>query len=85
MLGHRTFVYAGDPVPKLQGTEYDACLINIWRGLLLSLEERGLLTPKQRERCLRELEKKKEKRQSRMRPPSPGIGGEKGGGQDEPI
>lgn len=57
MLKHREFIYIGDPVPKLNEQEHAAFLMNIQRSILLSLEQRKLLTPSQRERCLKELEK----------------------------
>ena len=63
---HREFVYTGDPVPDLDRQEYAAFLLNVQKGVLFSLEQRKLLTPSQRERCLAALEnqysqKKREK------------------------
>ena len=53
---HREFVYVGAPVPDLDGQEYAAFLLNIQKSILFSLEQRKLLTPSQRERCLVALE-----------------------------
>ena len=57
-MKHREFVYVGDPVPELNEQEHAAFLMNIQRSLLLSLEQRNLLTSHQRERCITELMKK---------------------------
>lgn len=54
----KEFVYVGDPVPELNEQEHAAFLMNIQKSILLSLEQRGLLTFSQRERCLAELEKR---------------------------
>lgn len=53
----REFVYVGDPVPELNEQEHAAFLMNIQRSILISLEQRKLLTHSQRERCEMELEK----------------------------
>ena len=57
-MKHREFVYVGDPVPELNEQEHAAFLLNIQRSILLSLEQRNLLTPHQRERCITELEQR---------------------------
>lgn len=60
-LLHREFIYIGDPIPELSEPEHAEFLINIQRSILLSLEQRKLLTASQRERCLVELETNKTK------------------------
>lgn len=55
---YREFVYSGDPPPELKGEEYEAFLMNIQRSVLFSLEQRKLLSPEQRKRCLAELERR---------------------------
>ena len=54
---HREFVYVGDPVTELNEEEHAAFLMNVQKAILLSLEQRKLLTHSQYERCLAELEK----------------------------
>lgn len=51
-------MYVGDPVPEFNEQEHAAFLMNIQQSILLSLEQRKLLTPSQRERCMVELEKR---------------------------
>ena len=55
-MKHREFVYVGNPVPELNEQEHAAFLMNIQKSVLLSLEQRKLLTHSQCERCLAELE-----------------------------
>ena len=62
-MKHREFVYVGDPVPELNKQEHAAFLMNIQRSILLSLEQRNLLTQHQRERCITELEQRYSKNQ----------------------
>ena len=50
------FVYTGEPMPRLDEPEYAAFLTEIQKAIFWSLEKRKLLTPTQREHCLRELE-----------------------------
>ena len=64
---HREFVYVGDPVPELNEQEHAAFLMNIQKSILLSLEQRKLLTHSQRERCLVELEKQYSEIQRKQR------------------
>ena len=54
---HREYVYVGEPIPNLNGQEHAAFLMNIQKSILLSLEQRKLLTHSQQESCLAELEK----------------------------
>lgn len=56
-LLYREFVYVGDPVTELNEEEHAAFLMNVQKAILLSLEQRKLLTHSQCERCLAELEK----------------------------
>ena len=56
-LLRREFVYIGDPVTELNEEEHAAFLMNVQKAILLSLEQRKLLTHSQRERCLAKLEK----------------------------
>ena len=56
-MKHREFRYVGEPVPELNEREHAAFLMNVQRSILISLENRNLLTASQRERCLLELEK----------------------------
>ena len=53
----RNFVYVGGPVPELNEQENAAFLLNLQKGVLLSLEKRQLLTSSQKQRCIAELEK----------------------------
>ena len=53
---HREFISVGDPVPELNEQEQPAFFSNIQKSILLSLEQRKLLTQAQRERCLVGLE-----------------------------
>lgn len=53
----REFISVGDPVPELNEQEHAAFLMNLQKAILLSLEQRKLLTHSQREHCLVELEK----------------------------
>lgn len=55
-MKHREFVYTGEPLPRLDEPEYAAFLTEIQKAIFWSLEKRKLLTPTQREHCLRELE-----------------------------
>ena len=64
---HREFVYVCDPVPELNEQEHAAFLMNIQKSILLSLEQRKLLTHSQRERCLEELEKQHSQSQKKQR------------------
>ncbi len=59
-MKHREFIYAGEPVPKLNEREHAAFLMNFQKTILLSLEKKNLLTTSQCERCLLELEKQYE-------------------------
>ena len=56
-LLRREFVYIGDPVTELNEDEHAAFLMNVQKAILLSLEQRKLLTHSQCERCLAKLEK----------------------------
>ena len=64
---HREFVYVGEPVPRLNEQEHAAFLMNLQKAILLSLEQRKLLTHSQRERCLSELEKQQGLRRKGLR------------------
>lgn len=64
-MKHREFVCVGDPVPELNELEHVEFLMNIQRSIILSLEQRKLLTPAQRERCLFRLESKYRKSQKK--------------------
>lgn len=66
-MKHREFVYVGDPVPELNEQEHAAFLMNIQSSILLSLEQRNLLTPHQRERCIAELEQRYSQSQKKQR------------------
>lgn len=66
-LLHREFAYVGDPVTELNEEEHTAFLMNIQKSILLSLEQRKLLTHSQYERCLTELEKQYSPNQKRER------------------
>lgn len=48
-MKHRDFIYVGEPVPKIDKTLHKEFLLNIQKAMLLSLEERELLTKKQAE------------------------------------
>ncbi len=61
MLKHREFVYDGEPVPELDEQENALFLMNVQKAILLSLEKRNLLTHRQYESCLSELEKQYKK------------------------
>lgn len=54
---HREFIPVGAPVWKLNEQEHAVFFRNLQKSILFSLEQRKLLTPAQRERCLAELEK----------------------------
>lgn len=64
---HREFVYAGAPVPELSEREHAEFLMNLQKSILLSLEQRKMLTHSQCERCLSELEKQYSPNQKRER------------------
>lgn len=64
---HREFVYVGAPVPELNEEEHTDFLVNLQKSILLSLEQRKLLTHSQCERCLSELEKQYSSNQKRER------------------
>lgn len=57
-MKHRDFVYVGAPVPELNEQEHATFYLHIQKAILLSLEQRNLLTPHQRERCTAELEQR---------------------------
>ena len=67
MLKHREFVYVGNPIPAFNEQEHTEFLMNVQKSVLLSLEQRKLLTPSQRERCLVELEKRYIQSQKKQR------------------
>ena len=48
----------GKIIPVFNEQEHTEFLMNVQKSVLLSLEQRKLLTPSQRERCLVELEKR---------------------------
>lgn len=56
-MKHREFVSIDGSVPEINEQEHAAFLRNIQSAILFSLEQRKLLTPHQRERCIEELEK----------------------------
>lgn len=62
---HREFVSVGEPVLELNEQEHAAFFRNLQRSIVFSLEQRKLLTPAQRERCLVELEKQYSQEQLR--------------------
>lgn len=64
---HREFVYVGAPAPELNEEEHTDFLVNLQKSILLSLEQRKLLTHSQCERCLSELEKQYSSNQKRER------------------
>ena len=64
---HREFVYVGDHVTELNEEEHTDFLVNLQKSILLSLEQRKLLTHSQCERCLSELEKQYSSNQKRER------------------
>ena len=49
----REFVYIGEPIPKVK--ENKEFLMNVQKAMLLSLEERKLLTKDETDRALRHL------------------------------
>ncbi|NLB81365.1 MAG: hypothetical protein GX800_07120 [Clostridiaceae bacterium] len=48
-MKHRDFIYIGEPAPKIDKTLHKEFLLNVQKAMLLSLEERKLLTKKQAE------------------------------------
>lgn len=53
----KAYVYAGEPVPDLDGPEYREFLLHLKKSILYSLEKGDLLTHSQTERCIKEIEK----------------------------
>ena len=51
-MNPREFVYIGKPVPKIDKTVHKEFLQNFQKAMLLSLEERKLLTKKQTDLAL---------------------------------
>ena len=56
-LKHREFICTSDPVPELDIVEHAEFFLNFQKAILLSLEDRKLLTALQRVRCVDELER----------------------------
>lgn len=56
-MKHREFVYTGRPVPELAFKEHPAFFLNMYRAVLMSLEQKSLLDSTQRERCMEILER----------------------------
>ena len=55
-MKQREFVYMGDPLPVIDERENAAFFLNFKKSIIISLEQRQLLTPSQREQCFIALE-----------------------------
>ncbi len=60
-MSHREFFYVGEDIPEYSLQENGEFLLNVQKALLMSLEKRKLITSAQRERCIAELEKQRER------------------------
>lgn len=58
-MKHREFTYVGSPVPYLNEQEHHAFFLNFQQAVLLSLEQKNLLTHSQYERCVNTLKNSK--------------------------
>lgn len=56
-MKHREFVFIGENAPIINEKENAGFLLQFQKAILCSLEKRKLLTPEQKERCIKELEK----------------------------
>jgi len=54
-MNPREFVYIGEPVPKINKPEHKEFLLNLQKAMIMSLEERKLLSKSQTERVLANL------------------------------
>lgn len=66
-MPHREFIYVGEPVPELNEWDHGAFFLNFQKSILLSLEQRKLLLPHQRERCFAELERQYHQKRKKHR------------------
>ena len=66
-LKHKDFIYIGEPIPELNEAEHAAFFLNLQKSILLSLNEKKLLTTSQYEKCVSELEYGNSERQKKQR------------------
>jgi len=57
LLKQREFVYAGEPIPKIDKYKNADFLLNLQKSMLLSLTRRKLLNTSQMERVMDEIER----------------------------
>ena len=64
-MNRKKYVYIGEPIPELNGSDCAPFILHLQIGLLLSLQERGLLTASQCDRCKRALAQESAKQEKR--------------------